>query len=226
MDFLLNTSIEPDVDDFLDETDFSIVADPIEPFNRAMFWFNDKLYFYFLKPIARVYRVVPEDIRVSVANFFSNLGAPVRAINAGFQAKFTDAGNEMGRFIINSTVGIAGLFDPAKKFAGIAEKDEDFGQTLGAYGAGPGFYIVLPFFGPSSLRDATGLIIDINMSPVYNYYSKDDKVGELLILKGVDVINSLSLDKDTYEGIKRDALDPYQFLRDAYIQNREGKIRK
>ncbi|KAF0193137.1 MAG: lipoprotein [Gammaproteobacteria bacterium] len=213
-------------DDFPADEDFSVVSDPLEKINRVTFWFNDKLYFYLLKPVARAYRVVPESIRVSVANFFTNLGSPVRGVNAVFQMKFADAGNEMGRFIINSTMGIGGLFDPAEKYAGIRETDEDFGQTLGAYGAGPGFYIVLPFLGPSSLRDGVGMVVDTGMSPLYNYAEREEKDNQYLVLKAVEAVNTVSLDKDTYESIKRDALDPYQFVRDAYVQNRQGKIRK
>ena len=101
------------------------IADPIEPFNRAMFWFNDKLYFYALKPAARVYRVVPEPARTSVSNFFSNVATPVRFVNSLLQLKVKDAGTELGRFVVNSTVGILGLFDPARDIW--KKKEEDFG---------------------------------------------------------------------------------------------------
>lgn len=212
--------------DFPPDEDFSVVSDPLEKVNRATFWFNDKLYFYLLKPVARAYRYVPEPMRISVANFFVNLGSPVRAINLVFQLKFAEAGNEAGRFLINSTVGIGGLFDPAERYAGILESDEDFGQTLGVYGAGPGFYIVLPFLGPSNLRDSVGMVVDTEMSPFYRYAEREEKENAYLALKGLDAVNAISLDKDTYESIKRDALDPYQFIRDAYIQNRQGRIRK
>lgn len=213
-------------EEIIDDEEFAIVADPLEKVNRGVFWFNDKLYFYVLKPIARVYRRVPESVRVSVANFFDNLGAPVRAFNAAAQAKFARAGDETARFFINSTVGILGLFDPAERYAAIKRTDEDFGQTLGVYGAGPGFYIVLPFLGPSSLRDGVGSIVDTEISPLYAYHEREDKENQYVWLVATDAVNTVSLDKDTYESIKRDALDPYQFVRDAFIQNREGKIKK
>jgi len=110
---------------------------------------NDKLYRWVLKPVAKGYKfVVPDPVRVSVRNFFLNLGTPIRAVNALLQGKFGDMGMELARFGINSTIGMAGLFDPAKEFHP-TRKDEDTGQTLGVYGLGPGFYLVLPILGPS-----------------------------------------------------------------------------
>jgi phospholipid-binding lipoprotein MlaA len=210
-------------EDFFDDEEEVIVFDPIEPVNRGIFWFNDKLYFYLLKPVAKVYRVVPERARVSVSKFFSNIYTPIRLVNALLQLKFKDTGTEFARFVMNTTIGIGGLFDPAKKYAGMEKKEEDFGQTLGRYGAGPGFYIVLPLFGPSNIRDGIGRIADAFLDPIYYL---DIKTGERIAIKAYYVVNTLSLDKDTYEGIKKDALDPYLFIRDAYAQKREGEIRK
>jgi phospholipid-binding lipoprotein MlaA len=200
------------------------VYDPIETFNRGMFWFNDKLYFYALKPVARFYRHVPEPWRVSVKNFFLNLQAPVRIVNAGLQGKFGDAGNEITRFFTNTTLGIAGLFDVSKEHFGIAMKDEDTGQTLGYYGVGPGPYLVLPFLGPSSLRDGIGLLADSRMDLAYYIWAKDQSNYDYIGARVFNVINSLSLDKDTYEGIKQDALDPYLFVRDAHAQYRRNLV--
>jgi len=205
-----------------DEGGEVIVNDPLEPLNRGIFWFNDKLYLYLMKPVARAYRFVPEGARVSVQNFFSNMAAPVRFINAGLQGKFADAGNELIRFVTNTTLGIAGFFDPAREHFGIREKDEDTGQTLGHYGVGHGLYLVLPVLGPSNARDAIGLFADSRMDLVYYAWENRDYYGA----KAFDAINALSLDKDTYEGIKRDTLDPYLFTRDAYMQYRKGKIEK
>ena len=198
------------------------VSDPLEPVNRGIFWFNDKLYFYLLKPVARGYRwAVPEPWRVSVQNVFSNLASPVRIINAGLQGKFPDAGNELTRFFVNTTLGIGGLFDTAKDHFDIRKHDEDTGQTLGHYGIGPGFYLVLPLLGPSDLRDAVGTFADSRMNLVYylfegwTYYE----------VRAYEKINDLSLDKDTYESIKKEALDPYLFVRDAYMQYRANKVK-
>lgn len=213
-----------DDEDFTDgDMESFDINDPIEPFNRGMFWVNDKLYFYLFKPIARGYRVVPEPARQSVANFFSNLGTPARFVNSVLQLKFSDAGTELGRLVVNSTVGIGGLFDPAKKYLGWRKKDEDLGQTFGNYGVGNGFYIVWPLLGPSSARDTVGMVGDYFLDPLHYV---DMKTKERVALKVLDKETKLSLDKDTYEGIKRQALDPYLYIRTTYAQHREGKIKK
>ena len=207
---------------FLDDDDEILeVWDPIEPFNRGMFWFNDKLYFYLMKPIARGYRwITPEPFRVAIGNVFSNLATPVRVVNSGLQGKFGDAGNELVRFGTNSTIGILGMFDPSKEHFGIAKKDEDTGQTLGHYGVGPGPYLVLPFLGPSSARDGIGLFADSYMDLVYHIWEHSDYYYAVTYR----AINKLSLDKETYEGIKKDALDPYLFVRDAWTQYRQNLV--
>jgi phospholipid-binding lipoprotein MlaA len=215
----------PDDADVYDEDlgdDGEVISDPLEPINRAMFAFNDKLYFYVLKPTARAYRVLPQGLRVSVSNFFSNLGAPIRMVNSLFQFKLLDAGNELLRFGINTTAGVAGLFDPARRYLGLREKDEDFGQTLGNYGVGSGPYLVLPVLGPSSVRDGLGRLVDgYYFDPVTNV--PDDTV-DVVALKAWDTVNFLSLDKDSYEAITRESLDPYTFFKNAYAQNRAGKV--
>lgn len=220
--------VREDDADFNDDQDFTNgelamikVADPIEPFNRAMFWVNDKLYFYLFKPIARGYRVVPEPARQSVSNFFSNLGTPVRFVNSVLQLKFQDAGTELGRLVVNSTVGIGGLFDPAEKWFDLERKQEDFGQTLGHYGVGSGFYIVWPILGPSNARDTVGMAADFFMDPLLYFQMKPLERGGL---RGLDKTTDLSLDKDSYEGLKRQSLDPYLDMRNFYHQFREGRI--
>jgi phospholipid-binding lipoprotein MlaA len=222
-----STAIEDNgFDPFADDEVELQISDPIEPVNRAIFWFNDKLYFYLLKPVARGYRIVPEPARKSVANFFSNLATPVRFANSLLQLKAKKAGSELARFVVNSTIGVLGLFDPGKNWLGLNRADEDFGQTLGFYGAGEGFYLVLPVFGPSNLRDGLGRVGDYFADPVSSphYFILND--WEQYALEGFDTVNSISLDKDTYEGIKRDALDPYLFLRNSYSQYRQNKIKK
>lgn len=211
-----------DDDAFLYEEDDEIfISDPLEPLNRGIFWFNDKLYFYLFKPVARGYRwAVPEPWRISVQNVFSNLTTPVRFVNAGLQGKFGDAGNELTRFAVNTTIGIGGLFDTAKDHFDIRKKDEDTGQTLGYYGVGTGWYLVLPLLGPSNVRDAVGLLADSRLNLLY--YLTEGRTYWALV--AYDKVNYLSLDKDTYEGIKRDALDPYLFIRDAFVQYRQNKI--
>lgn len=218
-----------DPDDFededapwLDDEDEELnVYDPLETINRGTFWFNDKMYFYLLKPVARGYRwIMPEPLMLGIGNFFSNLASPVRIINAGLQGKFADAGNELTRFAVNTTIGIGGLFDTAKDHFNLTRKEEDTGQTLGYYGIGPGPYLVLPFFGPSSFRDGLGLLADSRMDLTY-YLWEDTDYWAAIVLK---TVNTVALDKDTYEGIKKDALDPYLFVRDAWTQYRQNKV--
>jgi len=209
--------------DFDEETPDVEVPDPLESVNRVIFRFNDKVYFYLLKPVARAYRVVPEPARVSVGNFFSNLFTPVRFVNALLQLKLRDAGNELTRFLVDTTVGGAGFFDPAGDNAGLAKKEEDFGQSLGHYGVGEGFYLVLPFLGPSNLRDGIGLLADGALNPIY-YLGISD--GAKIGVRAYYSVNAVSLDKDTYESIKKESLDPYLFIRNAYSQRRDGLIQK
>lgn len=197
------------------------IADPIEPFNRGMFWFNDKLYFYLFKPVARVYRVVPEPARRSVSNFFSNLATPIRFVNAILQGKPGEAHNELARFIVNTTVGLGGLFDPAKKYGGLQRADEDLGLTFGHYGAGQGFYLVIPVLGPSSLRDGLGRVGDTFLDP-WSYAS----LPEYAAAKGTDMETRISLDKDSYEQIKKESLDPYLTIRNVYAQHRQEALGK
>ncbi|MFK5927504.1 MAG: VacJ family lipoprotein [Desulfuromusa sp.] len=199
-----------------------LIADPLQPFNRGTFWVNDKLYFYLFKPVARGYRLVlPRPARVSVGNFFSNLATPIRAGNALLQFKFREFGTETYRFVINTIFGIGGLFDPAGSVAGVKKRTKDFGQTLGRYGFGHGFYLVLPIVGPSSLRDATGVFVDSFADPLrYTNLETMEQLG----VKFLDAENRLSLDKETYEGIVHDSIDPYLFIRAAYAQRRLAQV--
>jgi len=215
---------EPDFDDWDDEEEIDIIADPLEPINRAFFYFNDKLYFWVLKPVATGYtKVAPEPVRVGVRNFFRNLFMPVRAVNCLLQGKIDGFGNEIGRFLVNSTIGVLGFMDPAEKVCHLERKEEDFGQTLGFFGLGPGIYINWPILGPCSLRDSVGLAGDAFLNPI-NYLVEPTKYN--LATKGYDQVNKTSLSIGNYESIKDAALDPYVSLRDAYHQYRIEKIKK
>ncbi|RJR15621.1 MAG: VacJ family lipoprotein [Nitrospiraceae bacterium] len=204
-----------------EENGLDRIADPLEPVNRIVFHFNDKLYFWLLKPVATGYAaVLPEEIRMSVQNFFNNISAPVRIVNNLLQFKIKGAGNELLRFGINSTMGMLGLYDVARNELGMGINDEDFGQTLGVWGAGPGFFINWPFLGPSSLRDSVGYAGDYFLEPL-NYLNP--AVSRLAVKAG-DGVNSASLSIGDYEGIKKDAIDPYSAFRDIYYQYRKSKI--
>ncbi|MCK4502956.1 MAG: VacJ family lipoprotein, partial [Desulfuromonadales bacterium] len=199
-----------------------LINDPFQTFNRSVFWFNDKLYFYVFKPVAKGYRfAIPKPARVSVRNFFYNVATPIRAGNALLQFKFRDFGTEGYRFVINSTFGVLGLFDPADSVAGVKRISEDFGQTLGHYQVGHGFYLVLPIVGPSSLRDGSGVFVDSFADPLR--YTKINSF-EHIAVKFLDAETRLSLDRDTYEGIIHDAIDPYLFIRAAYAQRRLAQV--
>ena len=198
------------------------VSDPIEPVNRGIFYVNDKLYRWVLKPVAKGYKfVVPDPVRVSVRNFFLNLGTPIRAVNALLQGKFGDTGTELARFGINSTIGMAGLFDAAKEFH-LTRKDEDTGQTLGVYGLGPGFYLVLPILGPSGARDAVGLVGDTYLDPLTYLLSFEWSLGAQFVRSQTD----LTFRINEYEELTDAAVDPYAAVKDFYLQYRAKKIKE
>ncbi len=222
-------SDEDPKDPFADEDDkgkvlpLKTIADPLEPINRAFFYFNDKLYFWLLKPVARGYRsIFRQSIRIGVRNFFDNLGFPIRFVNCVLQGKFEGAGREATRFMVNTTAGLVGFIDVAGEKMGIEEQDEDFGQTLGFYGLGPGFYIDWPLIGSSSLTDTVGIIGDIYTQPLN--YVVEFKYN--VPIRAYDIVNSTSLTIGEYEDLKRAALDPYVAMRDAYYQFRLNKIRE
>jgi len=199
------------------------IADPLEPVNRAMHQFNDKLYFWALKPVAQGYKaVVPEPARIGVRNFFSNLGFPARFLSCLLQADFNGAGTEAGRFTINTIWGVGGFLDPSSgKELNLQNQDTDLGQTLGVYGVGQGFYIVWPILGPSSPRDSIGIAGDYFLSPV-SYISP---WYAWLGVRTYEEVNATSLRIGDYEALKNAAIDPYVAFRDAYIQYRLNKVK-
>ena len=200
------------------------IADPLEPFNRAMYHFNDKLYFWVLKPVAQGYgKVVPEAARVSVSNFFANLAFPIRFVNCLLQANFKGAAAELGRFTLNTLWGVGGFLDPASsEDINLSKQDEDFGQTLGAYGLGQGFFIIWPLFGPSSPRDTVGLVGDAFLTPSTYFTPWYAGAGT----KVYDRVNDTSLNIGDYESLKEAAIDPYVAIRDAYVQYRLKKVNR
>ncbi len=168
--------------------------------------------------------MTPEKARVGVRRFFTNLAMPMRFVNDVLQFKLKFAGIEMARFLINTTVGVAGFSDPAEKWWHLYLHKEDFGQTLGFYGLGPGVYINWPFFGPSSIRDTVGMVGDLFLNPLTYVFPEDRAVSA-----GIDMydrVNETSLNLGIYEHIKRDSLDPYVFIRNAYHQHRENAVKE
>jgi phospholipid-binding lipoprotein MlaA len=227
--------VKSEEDDFLNEFEEEMhveeKSDPFSGYNRIMTSFNDGVYIYVLAPTARGYRfIVHKEIRISVDNFFDNLLFPIRFVNNLLQGKIQNTADETGRFLVNSTIGVFGLFDPAKSYFKLEPHDEDFGQTLGFYGVGSGPHIVLPFFGPSNLRDILSMYPDYLLTPIdYNEersYNLTNKYTESLIIKGYERVNNVSLHEGQYEKLKKDAVDLYPYLRDVYEQFREKEIKE
>lgn len=212
-----------DYDDDPFKSERVTIDDPIESFNRTMHNFNDKLYFWILKPVATGYKAaVPEPARISVKNFFSNLRYPARLVSCLFQGDFAGAATETGRFAINTVWGIGGLMDPsAGKELNLQMQDTDLGETLGVYGVGHGFYIVWPFFGPSSPRDSLNFLGNQVLYPLsfLNIWYAS------LMTTSVETINRTSLRIGDYEALVEAAIDPYVAVRDAYAQYRMHEVR-
>lgn len=195
------------------------VADPLEPFNRTMFHVNDFTYTWVFNPVATGYSyIVPSDIRGSVDNFFYNLQEPVRCLNALLQGRFSDAGTLLLRFVINSTGGIAGLGNPAGRELGFKAVDATLSETLGGWGIGDGFYLLVPFYGPTTLRDFTGDLVDgLALTPYYFWANGwEEKAGVYLVKE----MTKLSLHLGEYEDLKKVSIDPYVALRNVYLQHR------
>jgi phospholipid-binding lipoprotein MlaA len=204
----------------LERLDKEDMPDPFESVNRAFFHFNDKMYFWALKPAARGYRfVVPEGVRLGVRNFFRNLAAPIRIANCLLQANVRGASLELTSLGINTFLGFGGIFDPAGKGLGLPKFEEDFGQTLGVWGVGPIFYINWPVIGPSTFRDTVGFFVDTWIYPL--------TYAPFIIALGVrvyQILNKTSLSIGEYEALREMALDPYIALRAAYYQLRLHRI--
>jgi phospholipid-binding lipoprotein MlaA len=197
--------------------------DPWEPFNETMFNFNRQVDRFLLKPVATVWdALLPYAVRRSLDNVFDNLLVVRRLVNNLLQLKPEGAGREVARFTINSTVGIAGLFDIAKDGLGINPSDEDLGQTLGVYGVGPGPYLILPLLPPMTVRDGLGMAVDGAMNPL-SYFIP---IGATLGIHGTNAVNYRSLYLDQFERVEETTIDLYGAVRNAYFQRRAAAIRE
>jgi phospholipid-binding lipoprotein MlaA len=198
--------------------------DPWEKFNEKMFEFNIRLDRWVLRPVANVYRkVIPDPFQLMISNGFDNIKFPPRFVNNLLQGKWAGAGREVARFLINSTAGIGGLFDPAKDYWGIRSSREDFGQTLGVWGAEPGPFLVLPFLEPMTVRDGVGRGVDIFLDPLgyfvpFLWEGVSMRVGEL--------INERALNYELFQGVEDTSVDLYSSVRHFYLQRRERQIRE
>lgn len=219
-------AVETVADDYAitDETQMSEdVNDPLENFNRAIYKFNNTVDNLLFKPTARVYRgVVPAWGRKRVSNALENLSEPVTLLNSTLQGDAHNAFTAFWRFIINSTFGVAGMFDAASE-VGLAHRREDFGQTLGVWGVKSGPYIVLPIIGPSNTRDSVGRAVDFFTNPFNrNYLIEDEKAQIALYI--TDYINKRANLLDLTDDIEKNALDPYATFRSTYLQYRRSAI--
>ena len=234
-------------EDFLfdpfEESDDSAIEeyDPFEPVNSAIFEFNYRLDKYFVKPVAQVYNFfVPPDPQQSISNVFQNIRSFPRFFNNLLQGKFEGAGIEMSRFLINTTLGVGGLFDPAGIMFDLKTPQEDLGQTLGTYGVGPGPYIMVPFFGPFTLRDGIGFIGDIFLNP-FNWFvvpiTTVDDIPQLVndgstirwIQAGRvsgEAVNLRALNLEKFQGVEEGTLDLYGAVRNGYLQQRLKAIKE
>jgi phospholipid-binding lipoprotein MlaA len=207
--------------------------DPWEGYNRTVHGFNEGLDRAILKPVAKGYRAItPEPVDRGITNFFSNINDISSAANNLLQLKIHRAISDLGRVAINSTIGILGFIDVASGF-NLKKYGEDFGQTLGRWGVGPGPYMVLPFFGPRTLRDTVGMVGDWYLDPIayaatndwprnWEYGFKEDWQWQLLVLKYIDTRADMLGATDVLDVA---ALDQYTFVRDAYLQHREALVR-
>jgi phospholipid-binding lipoprotein MlaA len=193
--------------------------DHVERFNRSMYKFNSALDHAVLRPVARGYvKVTPHPVRTGVSNFFSNLGYTKTIGNDLFQGQFRDFGSDVGRFAVNTTVGIGGVFDPATRF-GLEKHDRDFGQTLGKWGLPTGTYLMLPLLGPSDVRDAFGLIPD-------RFMSIDGQISDPILQASLTVSDKVNGRANLlpFDHLVDSAYDPYAFVRNIWFQKRDHKV--
>ncbi|MBA3966546.1 MAG: VacJ family lipoprotein [Nitrospirales bacterium] len=229
--------------DPFDESDHAQVKDydPLEPVNSAVFEFNYRLDKYVVKPAAKVYNFfIPPDVQQSFSNVFQNIRFVPRLFNNLFQAKFQGAGIELSRFLINSTLGVGGLFDPAKIMFELETPQEDMGQTLGSYGVGPGPFLMIPFLGPFTLRDGIGVIgdsfldpfnwlvlpfIEIADAPRLVQHDPTVTFSRLGMVAG-ETVNLRAITLEKFQGVEEGTLDLYGAVRNAYLQQRRKAIQE
>lgn len=216
--------------------------DPWEPMNTSIFEFNRQVDRFVLKPVAKGYNfVMPDLVQVGISNIFYNLRFAPRFLNNVFQGKVKGAGIEAGRFLVNSTVGLAGFFDVAKH-VDLVTPEEDLGQTLGFYGVKPGPYLMLPFLQPFTVRDLVGYVGDVFLNPINwlvvpiievegvpSLIDHEDRMTSSIIQLGArvgEIVNERSRNLETYQGVEEATLDLYTAVRNAYLQKRAQAIRE
>lgn len=209
-------------EDDLEEYDADLVADPLEPLNRATFWLNHGLYMFVFKPVSKTYEaIIPKPVRKGIHNAFENVKFPVRVVNDGLQGNFKRAGLETGRFLVNTTAGVGGIGRPADHIPALADVPAgDTGQTFAKWGIGHGAYLVLPVLGPSSLRDTVGLAGDYALNPVSWVTIWYGGYAWTLAIPSTNTLRAMPDQLGFYEAATKNALDRYLAARASYIQYR------
>lgn len=198
--------------------------DPLEGLNRGIYKFNDVADRYAMKPVAQAYKkVTPSPVRTGFSNFFSNLGTITTVFNDLLQLKFSHAFTDAGRFVINTTFGLAGFIDVAGMDK-IEKRNEDFGQTLGYWGVGSGAYLVLPILGPSTVRDVGGLAFDTATTDPITYFHNTDQIRTHNQLRAAQLLDKRAQLLDATDLVDNASIDPYAFMRDAYLQHRVSLV--
>ena len=204
--------------------DAAEISDPLEGVNRGVFAFNDAVDRAVGRPIAQGYRaVVPKPARTGVRNFLSNLRSPIVLANNVLQGDVEGSGKTLLRAVVNTTVGVGGLFDVAGH-EGVKDDPEDFGQTLAVWGAGHGPYLVLPLLGPSSVRDATGMMVDSYADPLRLYLYNTDNEGWHYARIGATYVDKREELLDVLDDLRKNSFDYYAALRSVYVQRREALV--
>lgn len=215
-------------DDDLDDYAVAEAYDPWEGFNRRVFVVNDGIYTVFFRPVAKGYELVfPKPVRQGVSRAFYNVKYPIRVVNGVLQGKFKRAGQETGRFVVNTVAGVGGLFDVADRIPALADVlPEDSGQTLGVWGIGQGPYLVLPVLGPCSVRDTVGYGMDQMLNPLtWGVFSSDIKdVTEIPAY--VNIVQNVPEQLRLYDAAVENAVDPYIAARSSYLQNRKHAVER
>ena len=210
-------------DDFETSSQEDEIYDPLEPINRAIFSFNNVADKIILEPAAKGYKKLPSPIQSGISNFINNLKLPLVVVNQLLQGQGKNAVESSGRFVVNSTAGLFGLVDVAEKI-GLEQKQEDFGQTLATWGVGDGFYLVLPIFGPSNVRDTTGMFLTYVTDPINAYAISEGEAWILPIRTATNAIDQRSKIIDEVNALRNNSLDYYAAVRSSYYQNRKAAI--
>ena len=199
------------------------IYDPFEPINRSIFSFNNAADKIILEPVAKGYKKLPSPVQTGISNFLNNLKMPLVIVNQLLQGQGNNAVDSTGRFLVNTTAGVFGLIDVADKI-GLEQTQEDFGQTLAAWGIGDGFYIVLPIFGPSNVRDTAGMALTYVADPVNSYAINEGEAWILPLRTATNAVDQRSKIIDEVNALRNNSVDYYAAVRSSYYQNRKAAI--